>query len=127
MELFFQEFKNRGAKSPENISLTRSASFGFSYGFCKKHNLTRFRYVVLFYDKKNRAVGFLFTNNKKRKNKYKINHSPSGKSAHVVAKAFIRAHRIDPKTLHGHYKPQIYEQTDIGKLFYIQFDPQNPS
>lgn len=116
----FIEFKDIGAKSSNKISITLSKSFGFSCSFYKQNNIEKYKYLILFFDPEKRVIGFLFTNDESKENKYKITHSKTGNSAYVITRAFFKTYNLDLNKIHGKYSPKPTEINSIGKIFYIE-------
>lgn len=102
----FQEFQNVNAKIEKRISITRSCSFGFPYGFCDENRINDFTFVVLFFDPTKRAIGFLFTTDSEKKYKYSLVKSLSSRSASVVARSFFTTYNLNPGEIHGRYEPK---------------------
>lgn len=119
MEFKFERFEKIGGRyNNYSISISTSYGIGFNAGFYHKENVKLYKYVVLFYDKKRKAIGFLFTNNEKEKGVFKISHVKNS-SGLTVARSFFNANQIDVKSNKGRYEPKIAEDGTSGRLYYI--------
>lgn len=58
--LNLERFSGYGSKVSRRISITRSFGFGFPPAFCREHDLNRFAFAALFYDKSQRVIGIQF-------------------------------------------------------------------
>jgi hypothetical protein len=114
----FVVFEEVGGKfKSDMISLSKHGGFGFNAGFCRKHNIKSYSYVILSFDRENKAVGFRFTKKPKEKGAWKLAHT--GNSATVVVHSFFNGCGVEPKDFVGRYQPKEYNDTKLGKLFYI--------
>lgn len=83
----FEKFTYRGISHRPKVSIRKSGMFGFNNALIKKYNLRNYEYVVLYYDKKRKIIGFKFTNNINEEGKYKIN--VRDKSASFSGRSFL--------------------------------------
>ncbi len=123
-EIFsFEQFKGVGSKlSSYSISITTNASFGLNSGFYNAEKIKEFSYVMLFYDKSKKTIGFLFTNSKSsEKGTFKITHGNN--SGYINARTFFMSifpgNLDEVKKYTYRYTPKTYSDEKIGKLYYI--------
>lgn len=84
----------RGRTSLPYVSLRRDGQFAFSSKCVDKYGLSRFRYVVLYWDSEGRRVGFQFNIDNEEVGGYKLGHlGRNGLS--VCAVAFCSQFSID--------------------------------
>ena len=114
--LAFEKFATVGGRFNYTISLNKSGGFSFNSGFYKKHNLKSFHYVVLFYDKRGKAVAFDFVK-KVEEGALKLSHRDN--TASVKSSSFIAAYGIIPEASAGRYHPKQYKAEEGKNLFYI--------
>lgn len=117
LNLKFEKFTAAGGRFSYTISLNKAGGFSFSSGFCKKHGIDRYPYVTLFYDKKAKAVGFLFSK-EAGKGAFKLSFTKN-KTASVRPNSFIRAYEIKPEIFAGRYDPRKYKTEEGEEIFYI--------
>ena len=120
MEYQFKKFEGRNIRLENRITVTKSNSIGFPQKFYQDSGIKNFKYVVLFWDEKNKAVGIYFTNNEKEENRFSITHSKAGYGGSVVARSFFRTYNIDPQVCHGRYAWEKYNLEGVGEIFTIQ-------
>ncbi len=117
-EFNFVAFEDAGGKfGSYKISLGEHGGFGFNAGFYRRENMKEYSHVFLSYDKSRKAVGFFFSNDSTIRGAFKISHGKN--SGSVVVHSFFSAHFINPKDYAGKYEPNQYEDSKLGKLFYI--------
>lgn len=119
MEYQFEKFQNRNVRLENRITITKSNSIGFPSKFYKDNEIRKYKYVVLFYDKKQKAVGIQFMNDEDEKNKFSVIHSKKGYGGSVVVRSFFKTYDIDPKLYYGRYDWKKYTSEETGKLFVI--------
>lgn len=119
-EFNFVPFEDVGGKfSSYTISIATHSGFGFNSGFYKRENIKQYSHVKLSYDKDKKAIGFYFTNDETLRGTCKITHAKNKNSGSVVVRSFFLANNINPKEFAGKYSPKAYEDSKMGKLFYI--------
>lgn len=116
----FQKFVGRNVRLEYRITITRSHSIGFPTKFYKDNGIKSFKYVVLFWDVENHAIGLHFTNDEGETNKFAILHSKAGYGGSIVARSFFRSYGIDPKIYHGRYEWEKYLIEGVGEAFVIK-------
>lgn len=115
--LKFERFTSIGGHFSYYISLNRVGGFSFSAGFCKKINIKQFPYIILYYDRKTKAVGFSFLK-EAEKGTFKLSIY-GNKTASVRPNSFIAAYEIKPEIFAGRYEPKEYQTEEGEKIFYI--------
>jgi len=121
MQYNFTKFTNRNAKTEERITVTKSNSIGFPTAFYKENGINKYKFVVLFWDNENMAIGIKFTNdenNEDIKNRFKIAHS-SKYGGGIIVRSFFRGNNIDPQKYNGRYE---WKKVNIGDetIFVIE-------
>ena len=116
----FQKFEGRNVRLEDRMTVTKSYSMGFPTKFYKDKGIKDFKYVVLFWDANNRAIGLFFTNNESERNKFAVIHSKAGYGGSVIARSFFRSYGIDPKLYHGRYEWEKHSLEGVGELFVIK-------
>ncbi len=115
----FQKFERTNARLEDRITITGSRAFGFPTKFFQDNNIGRFKYVVLYYDEKNKGVGFQFSNDEQEKHKFTLIKSKQGYGGSAVATSFFKIYNLEPKRYKGRYKWKKKNIPGIGKLFII--------
>lgn len=119
MEYSFVRFTGNGSKlSNYSISVNASFSFGILSGFYSKENINKFKKVVLFFDEKNKAIAFHFTNDENAEGAFAVAHVKN--SASIGARTFFVKHELlrDAKFL-GKKLPRKIKDEKLGTLFVI--------
>jgi len=120
----FKKFTRVGSKfGSYSISLNASNSFYFHSGFYNKEHVDGYKKVVLFYDKKENAVAFQFTNDIKADGAFTISHRPQGATGSVAAHSFINANAIDVKKFAGKKNPKKIRDEEFGSLYVVKLAP----
>lgn len=120
MEYQFQKFEGKNTRLENRITITKSNQIGFPTKFYQDNGIKNFKYVLLFWDAGNRAIGIHFTNNEKEENTVKIIHSTKGYGGSVLARSFFRTYGIDPQKNRGRYEWEKYNLTGTGEVFVIK-------
>ncbi len=116
----FIKFEGLHGRQENRITITKSNQIGFPTKFYEDNHIKDFKYVVLFLDKKNKAVGVHFANDEKEKNKFSILHSKAGYGGSVSVRSFFRLNGIDPQVYHGKYNWEKQDITGVGKIFVFE-------
>lgn len=119
MEYIFTKFEKTNARLEKRISITAYRSFGFPTKFFIDNKIGKYKYVVLFYDAKNKAVGFQFTNDEAEKHKFTLIRSKEGYGGAVVATSFFKSYNMNSNRLKGKYEWKRKNIPGIGQLFVI--------
>ncbi len=122
----FTKFEGRNARLEDRITITKSNSIGFPTRFCEKNNIKSYKYVVLFWDKKNQAIGLHFINDELEKNKFSITFSDRY-GGNIVARSFFRAHGLDPQKYHGKYDWKKENVDGIGEIYVVDLKTKSAS
>lgn len=125
-ELKFQKFTNLHQRHENRISVTSSNSFGFPRKFFKDNKIGRYKYVVLYYDRGNKAIGFYFTSSEEEKHKFSIIRSKQGYGGSVVATSFFKTYNLNPRLYRGKYDWEKKKIEGIGELFIIKLRERKP-
>jgi hypothetical protein len=119
MDFNFKKFENQNQRFEDRITVTNSNSFGFPTKFYKDHNISQFKYAVLYYDSTRMAVGIQFTNSDKEKFKFRVLKSGKGFGGSVLATSFFKTYNITASKYHGRYNWEEKGYPGIGTLFII--------
>ena len=119
MEFNFVKFENLHKRTEDRITVTGNSTIGFPTKFYNDNNIVSFKYVVLFYDKDNNAIGIYFTNSEEEKSKFSILHSKKGYGGHIVARSFFKTQEIDPKKYRNRYLWEKRNIDGVGEIFVI--------
>ncbi|OGZ69874.1 MAG: hypothetical protein A3D44_03170 [Candidatus Staskawiczbacteria bacterium RIFCSPHIGHO2_02_FULL_42_22] len=122
-DLKFERFTKIGGRFSNKISLNKAGGFGFSSGFFKKNNISKYPYVIIFYSKRPMAVGFSFSKEPKE-GAFKITFSNSN-TASVSPNSFMRAYEINAKDYYGKYEPHQQKINEGENVFYILLEKKN--
>lgn len=123
MEYQFKKFEKKNIRQENRITLTKSNSIGFPQKFYQDNGIKNFKYAVLFWDEKNKAIGIYFTN-EDEKGGFKIIHSQKY-GAQVVVRSFLKENNINPKIYHGRYDWEKYNLEGVGELFVIKLEERD--
>jgi len=114
----FHKFNRENILGDTRISLTRASALRFSSGFYKANSLSEYKYVALFFDKENEAIGIQLTN-KPEKGAFKITTEGKNGAGSVSIVSFLKVNKIDPKLYHGRYDWHKETIEGIGEIFII--------
>ena len=115
----FKKFEGVHQKIENRITVTRSHSIGLPTKFSVDNAIKSFKYVTLYWDEGNKAIGIHFTNDEAEKDKLSIMHNDKYGGG-IGARNFFRANNIDPKIYYGRYNWEIHEMNGVGKLYVIK-------
>ena len=119
----FKKFENRNVRQENRITITKSYSMGFPQKFYEDNSVKNFKYVILYYDEANKAIGVHLTI-EKDKNSFTIIHSQKY-GGQVVIRSFLKTHNIYPKIYHGRYDYEKYNLEGVGEIFVIKLKEEN--
>ena len=126
MDFNFEKFQDRHARFESRITITGSYSIGFPTKFYRDNAIDKFNYVVLFWDKGNKAIGIQFTNSENEPGKIKIAKTKDY-GGMISVKSFFTKNEIDSKKFKGRYEWEKVRQEGVGELFVIKLDrPSGP-
>lgn len=120
MQYQFKKFEGRNQRLEDRITLTQSNSIGFPQKFYRDNKINNYKYVLLFWDEHNKAIGINFTNDEKEKNKFTIVHSKKGYGGSVSMRSFFKGCGIDLKVYHGRYVWEKYNLENVGEIYAIK-------
>lgn len=116
----FQKFEGRNVRLENRITITNSNSIGFPSKFYDDNKIKDYKYVVLYWDADNRAIGIKFTNDENEKSKFTIIQSKAGYGGSVVSRSFFKTYEIDPKIYHGRYDWEKQSIDGVGEIYAIK-------
>ena len=118
MEYQFKKFENKNVRLENRITVTKSSSIGLPTKFYQDNRIKNFRYAILFWDDKNKAIGIYFTEEKDKKG-FRIIHGQKY-GGQIVVRSFLKTYDIDPQIYHGRYEWEKYDLEGIGEIFIIK-------
>ncbi len=125
-----KKFTKTSSRSEDRITVTSSYSFGFPTKFFKDNKIEKFKFVVLYYDKKNKAVGFQFTIDEKERHKFSIIRGKKGYGGSIVATSFFKTNNLKPKEYKGRYEWVKEKIEKVGEVYIINLkkkDQEGPA
>lgn len=128
MEYNFKKFDSQHSRVEDRITITKSSySVGFPTKFYKENGVKDYKYVVLFWDSENKAMGVHFSNNEQEKNKFTVLHSNQGYGGGVSIRSFFKVNEIDPQIYYGKYNWEKQQLPGTGEIFVIKLKPHETS
>jgi hypothetical protein len=115
----WQKFQSTNQRFEERISINPNNSFGFPKRFYEENNLDSFKYLVIFYNPEESAIGFQFTSSEEEKHKFRILRSKKQFGINVTAKSFFKTYNLDPNIYKGKYNAEKKQIEGIGPLYVI--------
>jgi len=119
MQYNFKKHEDVHGRFENRISITGVHSFGFPTKFYEDNKLKDYKYVVLFWDAENKAIGLQFSNNEEEKSKLTLVRS-SKYGASLSAKSFFTKNDIDSKKHKGRYEWKKVQVPNVGEMFVIE-------
>jgi hypothetical protein len=119
MSYNFTKFESRNLRQEDRITVTKSHSIGFPTKFYHDNKINEFKYVALYWDNEQKALGLKFTNDSTG-NEFSIIHSKSGYGGSIVARSFFKFNNLDPSRFRGRYLPKKVDVPELGQLFVIE-------
>lgn len=117
----FKKFENVNKKTEDKITVTKSNSIGFPSKFYSDNNIKDFKYVVLFYDEVQKALGVHFTNDEVEKSKFTIIKGKIGATGgSIIARSFFKTYNIDSTKYAGRYEYVKENIEGVGQVFVVQ-------
>lgn len=116
----FKKFESTGGKYETRISITGSRSISFPTKFYQDNNIKKYKFVVLFYDEGQKAIGLKFTDDENEPHKYTLIKSDNY-GASIVSTSFFKKYNLDPKKYKGKYDWK-RPNTEFGRLFVIELN-----
>jgi hypothetical protein len=120
----FKKFEKTNQRTETRIAITAHNSIGFPTKLYQDNHLENYKFVVLYYDMDEKAVGMRFIGDEEERHKFKLIKSKQGYGASVVATSFFKINGIDPKVYRGKYSWEKIDQPEIGELYVIKLQPQ---
>lgn len=91
----------------DKITITKGSHFNLPTAMYRKNKINNFKYVKLFYNKKEHQIGFEFTTSQEPEDG-SLKLVPSGDKGqygvYIVAKSYFFMNNLDPLKLHGRYE-----------------------
>jgi hypothetical protein len=87
VKMGFEKFVLSGKSFRPKVSIRKSGMFGFNNALINKFNIKSYKFVILFFDKEKKIIGFKFSNNNEEEGIYKL--SIREKSVSFSGKAFL--------------------------------------
>lgn len=124
MEYNFQKFNSQHSRIEDRITITKSSySIGFPTKFYEENKIKNYKYVVLFWDEGNKAIGIHFTNDEQEKKRFSVSHSKQGYGGGLSVRSFFKVNGIDPQIYHGKYNWEKHQLPGTGEIFVIKLMP----
>lgn len=119
----FKKFEKTNHRVENRITITGSSSIGFPTKFYQDNNVGDHKYVVLYYDENEKAIGIQFTNDDQERHKFTLIKSKKGYGASIVATSFFKINGIDAKIFKNRYLWEKVPQEGVGELYVIKLQP----
>ena len=119
MPFSFEKFQHTNQRFEDRISVTSGSALGFPTKFFNDNKLMAFKYVMLYYDKEQKAIGIKPTNDEQEKHKFSLLKYKNGNGGSVIATSFFKSYNIDPKIYQGRYTWTKETDPNAGELFVI--------
>jgi len=121
MEYSFKKFDEKNLRLENRITITKkSHSIGFPTQFYNENQISKFKYVVIYYDGEKKAIALHFTNDENEKNRFVIHHSKDGYGGSIAVRSFMKLRDIDPEKYHGRYDWKLDQIEGVGTVYIIQ-------
>lgn len=121
----FKKFEKTNQRVENRITISASNSIGFPTKFFQDNHIGDYKYVVLYYDEIEKAVGIQFTNDEEEKHKFTLVKSKIGYGASIVATSFFKVNGIDAKLYRNKYDWEKVTEDGIGELYVIKLQPHS--
>jgi hypothetical protein len=118
----WQKFENTNQRFEDRISISTNYSFGFPKTFYERNGLETYKYLVIFFNPEENAVGFQFTNSEDEKHKFNIFRSKEKYGINITAKSFFKTYNLDPNKYKGKYTSKKEEFAEAGTLYVINLN-----
>ncbi len=119
MQFNFKKFEGRNKRHEDRITITKSGGIGFPTRFYQDNNLANFKYVILYWDEGNKAIGIQFNNDESEKNKFSILKSGAGYGGNIIARSFFKDNRIENNKYYGKYEWVKQTIDGIGEVYTV--------
>jgi hypothetical protein len=113
----FKKFNGVYSRGDTKIGLNKSGLIRLSSGFCRLTNVTNYKFSVLFYDDRNRAIALKFTN-EREDGVLKVTRDTTG--ATISGKSFFNANKLDLEICSGRYDWEKQTIPTIGDAYIIE-------
>ena len=115
----FEKFSGDYFRGDKKIAINKSGLIRLSSGFCRIVNISKFQYIVLFYDENNNAIALKLTNDSES-GAVKITKDKT--AATISVKSFIKANNININSYFGRYDWEKITIPDVGEVFVIELN-----
>ena len=122
----FKKFEKTNQRVEDRITISSSNSIGFPTKFFQDNKIGDFKFVVLYYDESEKAIGIQFNNDEVEIHKFTLIKSKIGYGASIVATSFFKVNGIDARTYRNRYAWEKVNQDGIGELYVIKILPHTP-
>ncbi len=119
MSFQFSKFEGRNGRFEDRITISKSNSIGFPTRFYNDNKIADYKYIVLFWDEKENAIGILFSNDENERSKFTIIRTEKY-GGMASAKSFFTQYKIDTGKFRGRYEWEKFNQPNVGELFVIR-------
>jgi hypothetical protein len=113
MGFSFSQFEGTHTRYENRITVTKSNTIGFPTKFYREQGVEKHKYVVLYYDENQKAIGIRFTNDETLKGRFSVGRSVRYGGS-IVARSFFRAKNIDTNIYRGRYEWKTIPLSDLG-------------
>ncbi len=120
----FKKFENTNKRTEERITVTAHNSIGFPTKFYQDNNVGDYKYVILYFDETEKALGIQFSNDEMEKHKFSLIKNKNGYGGSIVATSFFKVNGIDAKAYRNRYLWEKVAQEGIGELFVVKLQPR---
>jgi hypothetical protein len=131
MSYDFTKYSDYNSRTSDSfISITQSFTFGLSSAFSNTYDITKYGYVVFYYDSVAQAIGLKFTNDQKEPSKFAITRRENAKGFNIGARSFFKKNGLNPEEFAGKYVPKKLSSREAGiegtgNLFVIDLKSKN--
>ena len=115
----FQKFTKTHSQTDDRISITKSSTIGLTGHFVRQNLNNKPRWVVLYFDAKQMAIGVRFTN-EDEEGKISIIYSKEGYGAMINVRSFLRLNNINVDTVKGKHVWKKQNIDGVGELYVFE-------
>lgn len=119
MEYKFERFTGSVPRGDTKIAINKSGLIRLSSGFCRVTNILKYEFVILFYDKTNKAIAIKFTN-KKESGILKLTRDRN--AATISAKSFMSTNSLLLRSNFGRFTWKKQSVSNIGEVFIVELN-----
>lgn len=123
----FQKFTSFNSRSAEQtVTITKNNTIGISSAFAEEHNLDKYNFAVLYYDRVASSIGIKFVNDRSEAAKFSLTRAQVGKGASIIAHSFFKKNNIQVEKYAGskYFPKKLNARKDLnlnepGSIFVI--------